>query len=890
MSSTLLISGKSRPFGILSNGVLPFRKGKDYYPSVDHFMMASMLARPSDKANLLSYPDLYHAKIVYNQLDQAQYQKVLEDSCLQWYKKLCRETSLEEGKALGSRLRTLLKDTVSFSYEPDQPSPLGMMLGSYEKRGYNLIGQVLGTLHQTLKDTTDDVPVGLEYLFWKLDGKKTDQNRVFRMVGKGELNPVLREEKTQKVLTNVAKDLLEEEDDMNAEVFDDGEGEVSGGTGEVVDFLEDVQEPPSLSFKERRQIPGRQYFTEGSSKDILDTEDEGLEKRTNPMEVFKMMKVAEYLSNLMKGGIDIVSFMDKTVQQIFHDYNIFPEVMALSPETKRYIYKDCWDMFRAKTIPFYDLIRTEVLYPSTTMNNMVGELRKQKIKDLNMNVGFRIQQILFRCFLEQIVKRNYPDLDDSLLPLTVHRESLRFSADEFQNITNHLYHLFFKGSFKVEERDAVMIQFYESQRKPQEVIDDALRYVPFLSGPGLQVRGHPLLDPMRPRRLRLHNKEFRDLFQYIYYQLFQFFGGVSPEKAYQELHHNHQLLSGDSPLLPERLHFLVQARRQELLDEALSLKWQAYPQIREILVYLKTTNQPFRFEDPLDMDTTRGWMVQMEKVPVRDQELMKVVITWVKRDFSKSVFLYSFLKEFFGVLHLYRSLKGSKVSGETLITFLSCFFKNLVILQTYFNRSIPDCPMPFHSWIEQGKDVGPKDIGVLWSYLYPYIYHFTLESFQPSKEFQKAKEQTANLDETQKEIRIVKAFVKLANCALAQDKPFETPELYLLAQIFSGKLRLTPWRDPTFEYVVEEEKDNAPPLAHLLPKEIREKIPMGRKKVEKRVYRQDLIHPATQHLLPLIKEELGRDTFKEDFSQLSFAIASVIRHTTNPRRIQFFLV
>lgn len=885
---SLQISSKSRPYGILSNGVLPFRQGKEYFPSVDHFMMASMLRNPNDKANLLSYSDLYHAKIVYNQLDEAQYRKLLEDSCVEFYKKLCRDTSLHEGKTKGTQLRELLRHQSQYVFQPTEPSSLSYMLGLMDGRGFNIIGKSLETLHFSLKDHKDDLPKGLEYLFWKLEGKKPSTTQHFRLLQGSELNPVLEEVSTRKIIQQTYAELAE-----NDEEWEDVEAMVEEG-GEAIDYLEDV--PPSKDIPtpihKNKKLPEHLHFTEGVSKDVLETEEDGLEKKTNPLEVFKIMKVAEYLTGLMNTGKDIGGFLRKTVDQIFYEYNIFPEIVSLSSETKRYIYKDCWDMFRAKTLPFYPLVRLEILYPSSpTLNNLVGFIRKEKIKDLNSHIGYQIQAVLFRAFLEQTVRKHFPDLDESLLPLTIHRESKRFSMDEFQQITNHLYHLYFQGKFTVSESETLHIRFFESQRKSEEEIEDALRFIPHQSSEGaLEVNGNYLLDPLEKRHVTVKKKVFHDLFQYLYFQMFQFFGDVSAEKAYQELHHNGVMLPGNSPLLSDRLHFLVQIRRRELLDDALSLKAKTYPQILEMLVYLKARNTPLQFTDPLDSDTARGWMVQMTKISLKEENLMKIIMKWTKGNFEKSIFLFSFLKEFFSILHQYKTLHGKRLSGEELDSFMSCFFKNLQVIRQYFRKDIPTCSNEFKNWIESEKAVVNQETENVWSYLYPYIYQFTLESFQPNKLFQQMKAKVKDVDSKQMEMRTVRAFMKLVHCSLPQDEAFTAPSLYLLAQIFTGKQHLPVWRDPTFVYSVEEEKDNAPPLAHLLPMEIRDRIPMGRKKTEKRTYRQDLIHTAVHHLLPFIKKELKKEQpFPEDISQLSFALASVLRHTTNPRRVQFFL-
>jgi hypothetical protein len=164
-----------------------------------------------------------------------------------------------------------------------------------------------------------------------------------------------------------------------------------------------------------------------------------------------------------------------------------------------------------------------------------------------------------------------------------------------------------------------------------------------------------------------------------------------------------------------------------------------------------------------------------------------------------------------------------------------------------------------------------------------------LDSFKPGKMFQKSKDQWTETDPQQRELRMVKSFIKLVNCVIPRDQELSTPELYTLAQIFTGRHKLMAWHDPAYEFVVEEEKDNMPPLAHLLPKEITDKLPFGKKKkMEKRVYRQDLVHPRIHHLIPFIKKEMeSRET--QDLSQISFALAAVLNQTKNQRRAQFFL-
>lgn len=899
--ATLQISGNTRPYGILSNGVLPFRIEKDYYPSVDHYLMASMLQAPNDKSNLLSYTDLYHAKIVYNQLDEAQYRRLLEKACLQFYNKKCKDRTLFQGKSLGVWIRNFLKEHKNYVYQPADASLISSMLGINNAKGYNILGQVLETLHQTLKDSKEDIPEGFEYLFWKLQGKKPESDHHFRLleVKATKVKKLKRRQETVEpiVIGSLLQtsDTQEDEEDndeimMGGGAHDEEEEEIlEEAGGEAIDYLqEDIPQPP-MNFKQRRKRPEHLHFQEGRFRDILDTEEDGLEHRTNPMHVFQIYKVVEYLMGRMNSGHDILRLEGKTVVDIFYEANLVPPALLASPETKRFIQKDCWDMFRAQTMPYYHLVRQEILYP----HHFIGFIRKEKIKDLNADIGREIQKILFHNFLEQVLHKKYPMLEKDLLPLTLHRESQRFSADEFQHITNNLYHLYFNGKFQVSRGDAEWIQYFEKQRKTPEEIQKALHFMPSVSYPSdsIQVQDQDLLNPLGEHAVRIENKLFTDLYQYLYFCLFQFFGDVSPERAYQELHQDGNLLPGNHSLLQERLHFLIQTKRQSCLEKALRVKFHTYPQVKEMLIYIRAKGLTMRFQDPLDSDTARGWsLICQQDITERELELMKCVLKWTKGDFEKSIFLYSFLHEFFRNMDYLKTLVGKRLGGQALSIFFSCFYKNLMVMKKYFHKDVPHCPLEFEEWIEREKVVSSKDIGAVWERLYPYIYQFGLDSFHPSKLFAKIKGDIQDVDQEQMQRRIIRAFVKIVNCVFPKDHVLTTPHLYLLASIFTGKDNLPPWRDPSYEYELEEEIVVEPPLLHLLPKEIKDKLPIGKKKKkEKRSYRHDLIHPEVKPLLPILEQELQRDVNKQDVSQMSFALASVLKNLSNKRRAQFFL-
>lgn len=889
------VSSQTRPFGILSNGVLPLRDKNEYYPSVEHFMMSSMLGKQNDKNRVLSYPDLQEAKIVYNQLDEAQYIGLLEKCCMDFYQKKTRNTSKFGNTSLGVALRNHLRQNAEYVYRPKEDTPMSSVLGILNQHGYNVLGNALKNLHHTLLPHDRDIPAGMESLFWRMEGRTTATSpKEFRFIHKGE--EFTHDQKLDRALAQtLAANLMKkhtplqdaEDDELLEEVFDEDADDAPKPSGELADLLLDESVPKKPpTYRQRRNRPDRLYFYEGGLSPV---EEDALEKQTDPMQVFRIYKVAEFLSWLMDNGSDILSFWGKPIDTIFIEHRLCPELMgnSIPPHIRRLIYKDYWDAFRNQTIPFFDLIKNEILYP----NNIVGFIRKQKISQLNPNIGSKIQKILFASFLEQVVRKHYPQVQGSFIPMAVYRESGKFSMEEYQQITNHLYHLFFQDKFKVSPEDEFKIRFFEAQRRTLDQIQEALRFVPshVIRPETVDVQTDPLLDPMSAGGIKTDGRTFEDLFQYIYFHLFQYYGDLKPEQAYAELKENGKLVNGDNPLLGERLNFLVQTRRRRLLEDALTLKFNTYPQVQEMLLYLLCTKQSLQFEEPMDSDTGAFWLkIAGKHINPHDEQLMSFVLSYTKKDFEKSIFLYSFLREFLRNLHLFKTLSGKRLSGSSLQGFFNCFYKNLLVLHKHHKKSTP-CPDEFKQVLEHTKSVQPKDTEFVWERVFSYIAHFTKQDFRPSALFNEAREEFMQVEKDQKMARLIRSFVKMIHCLYPRDSDITSPELYVLVQIFTGKDDILPWKGTSEIMEMEDDPNLPPPLFHLLPPEIQKKIKLGKKgKVEKRQFRHDLVHPVARPLLPLLTSELGWDNHRV-LSPLSFALASILQNLTNTRRIQFFL-
>ena len=180
------ISPSSRPFGILCNSVLPLRIGKVFYPTIDHYRMAMMLTKAEDRAAVLSYPNLFEARLVFNRLDEAQYVALVRESCDEFFRKRLRTDD---------DFRRHLAEHWHFDYLLGDHSPIPMkkIVGiASDGEGYNVIGQSLETLSRTL-DRKKKNDIALPYLLEE-DSPPT-KNRDKVMVAAAKANQPTKIEK-----------------------------------------------------------------------------------------------------------------------------------------------------------------------------------------------------------------------------------------------------------------------------------------------------------------------------------------------------------------------------------------------------------------------------------------------------------------------------------------------------------------------------------------------------------------------------------------------------------------------------------------------------------------------------------------------------------------------
>lgn len=950
-----ITSSASRPFGILSNAVLPVRSGSMSVPSVEHFLMASLLTESKDQAVVSSFLSLDEARSVFNRLDEKQFLKIVIEACNKFQEKKCRSVAKSNNnKTIGAACRELLQNSPYLIYGAQgmpMQTTLGGIFADQKILGYDLVGHSLMRMKRLLRGV--EIPEGLELIFWRMNPAEEDivplskkqlekQYREFRPNPNAPLTHIAEEEDVPPPRTTghkrptatavrhdeqqlIVRERYEDEDDVDDFLADlemmrgDEEEEEEMITNYGTDNEEEdvghqeTEEEEALpdpvvpiytnNNKKVRWVPThigpmiddlRQFDTEtemlytrvAQPRDPFQKPDP-LNTRTDPMTVFKIFKVAEHLVLRMHNGYDILSFQGHSIDAILWECGILPEVFVgkkMSDVQRHQIFSECWDRFKSKTLSYYEFVEAEIIYPG----NIVGFIRKAYASKLNFFIGRKIKDILFREFLVQVMEKSFPDVSPDMRATALVREWRGFTHAEFEEITNDLYHLFFAGKFKLSEEDKILFHSHESQRISKHEIDMATAFVPITAIPAgsVDVRG-TILDPVHPVQLTIDGKEFHDLFQYLYFQLFQVYGGVSAHDAYEHLRRQGQLIKGDDPLLSQRLSILVDAHRKRLMEEGMKLKLAQYTQVEEILLYLKATGKSFRFLEPNDEETPLAW----SRIPLSEDFLpiMEWVVSFIPESlsthFERSIFLFFFFKELFRSLGLFSGLMGGqKLTPAQLQSFLHCFYKHLLTIASGAadQEEVEDMP-PFF-WEETKKFLHKKDALRLWSVVFPFAEKFQLESMVPSDLFMEAKKLShMSMEDT------TKAFANVLRCMYEDVGTVSNDVLHTIVMIMSGQDAVAPWSDPVSEMVLEREKTNLPPKFNLLPKEIRDKIPVKKgKKVTKNVVQLYLSHPEVD--AALLQHELDRPSTQDAVvARASYAIASLHKHMLHPRRIMFYL-
>jgi hypothetical protein len=281
----------------------------------------------------------------------------------------------------------------------------------------------------------------------------------------------------------------------------------------------------------------------------------------------------------------------------------------------------------------------------------------------------------------------------------VSRHASEFTLAEFYNITNKLVPLFFTDSLLQQYVDvnnenkydsAIQIMFYQKQVKTQQEIDAAMHFIPFVDTTNMIPVSNEF-DPLTKVEVSIDGKKFTDLIQYIYYKLYQHYGGISFEESYNHLLQNGHLLNGNSDLLQRRLEEIVASRRQQMIIKALTVKFYEKP-IKEIIYYLKSINLNFTIDD----NTHNIWKTEiMPLTKPLENTLMDWVVSIVPQSlsnhFEKSKILFDLMKDLFKSLKIFKSIvKRSILTENDFIKFFTCFCHNFLIGNIDPNQHVPD--------------------------------------------------------------------------------------------------------------------------------------------------------------------------------------------------------
>lgn len=837
----------SRPFGILSNASLPIRFDDKYYPTIEHLLMSSLLEREEERAIVSSYPALYDARIVFNLFDEEQYLRIVGDACLKFYEKLVRKSSafrqmLKTNDAFVCKNAVLLREIIGINDD---------------HRGYNLLGNSLLQIKKVIEKWDDDY--WIQFMPERETIRPIEKTRSYRptrvAVEKRRADPEEREEYDPDFPEIVQND---EYDPDHPEILIDpfAPPKKRGQNvrwyfppvGNYIDDLKFVDQPNIL--------------TDAAPVDPFDIVPSIV---VDPLNIYKIFRVAVFLIDTIQNGMDILHFSSKSIDEILFENQICLEIFggAIRPSLRREIYIETWDKYRAGTLHHYFFVHHEIIYPG----NIVGFIRKYYIKDLNKTIGERIRQILFKTFLARVMEDYYPAVDRRMSELVIKREWESFTEREYQDISDRLYHLYFGGKFPLSARDAVALQTYEQQRRSLEEIEEALHFVPTVA---------PATDMSAfiHQEVKIGGRIFQNLYQWIYFLLFQSYGGIKANDAYP-------LTKKDT--LQEHLDVLIQTRRQELLYKALRVKFRTYPQIQEILTYTDVMGMAIHFQDRLDAGTL--WRTVMDTdIDAFSRRVMTIAVELIPKTtlhFEKTVFLYAFMTDFFRNLRIFKNIHGSRLDHRIFETFVHCFYRPLTYLPDH-NVALPD---DFASLVGSLRYVKDNVIADIQRFIGNYIWYFQKQDFVPSEWFATAKKEIATGGRLQD---AANAFISIINCLYGNDDDISNDHLHLIAQILSGRDDLIAWSDPSRRYVVE--KNMNPDPFEDLPKEIRDRMPKKKKKMKDVVVEQNLIHPDAQSIIKDIASELKRPSTNDPIvARASHAIANIAKYIKNPRRLQFFV-
>lgn len=872
---------------ILKNSVLPIKIDNRTFPTIQHYVLSSLLKDQLHQDVLLSFP-IEKLQSLFNYYDQEQYRRVVYDACNKFHEKKCRSLQHKDKKTVGSLTRNLIKNHNDFLYKTEEnilfPSVIGLVEADNKLFGYNIIGHSLLRMKYLLRNIptfSDDM---MEYIFWKTHPEHKNIVNIRGKTYKAILPSKPKEKNVETSKEEVVGGYVYEND-----YNDEEEGEEEGFyPEEVVPIYRDdrvhwIESNANAGLDDTRGLGADfLYATETAPTDPFHlSSDVELFARTDPLFIYKIFKASEYLVGMMQNGYDVKRFLQQSVDTILLEARITPELWSgtMTHAQRHMIYVEYWNKFMSKTIPYYAFIEKEILYPQ----NLAGFIRKEHVLDLNEKIGQKIKEILFSSFLYQVIEKSYPQVVPELKIIVMKREMNKFSMEEYETITNKLYHLFFQKKFLLDEEGVRRIMSLESFRLTQPEIEDALNFVPckiVIMTPPLEIN-NTLLDPMATVDIMIDGKLFHDLFQYIYYQLFIFYGGLSSTDAYQSLFHNGEMMSGNKPKLQKILTNLVQTKKMEYFRQGMMAKFNQYPQVQEILLYSKATEQSI---SSTEEETMKLW--NDIKMDPTNLQLMKWVVSCIPKNnlhFEKSIYLYFFIHDMMRSMGLMKSLLGKRLQEQSLKKFFQCFYPKLETITSKIKVS-KTIPKEFVSYLHKKNLITETNIQGLWQHIYPFLYLFQQEKFVPSSLFQEAKTKHSSITRND----LIQALANVVRC-LYPDQDVPNDHFYILTQLISGKDDIPMWSDPSFEVIkeVEEEGEDHPFL-----KEISKKLARKKKKNKPNfeLVHYNIIHPFYETRHKILQEALGRPSSDDPIvSRASYALAALEKETIHPRRIVFYL-
>lgn len=864
---------------ILKTMAFPFKVGDRQFPTTEHYVLASLLKDRFPQDVLLSYP-VEKIQTLFQFYDQEQYRRVVYDACNVFHEKKCKSVQHKDNKTIGSQMRKMIRSHEDFLYKTQMTVPFHSVVGLNEVEnvlyGYNLVGHSLQRMKFLLEKVPEFQDPITEYIFWRT---RQDIPPLTSPLTYKQIVP----KKNNKVVVP-----REAEDDADApyvyEEMEEEDVEEQGYYPEEVPVFRDnrvrwIATSANARLDDLRDMGARAdflYTTEATPTDPFASSSSNLYSRTDPLYIFKIYKAAEHLVGLMKNGFDIQAYMNKPVDAILWECKVSPELFdpkTLRPTQRHAIYVEHWHKFMHKTIPYYALIEKEILYPQ----NLAGFIRKEYAHELNENIGRKIKEILFSSFVYQVIEKSYPQVAPELKVIVMAREMKNFTVEEYEEITNSLYHLFFQKKFHLDEEGTRRLMLHESYRLSPEQLENALHFIPckIMSAPALDIH-QTILDPMTEVNLLMDQHVFHDLFQYIFYRLFMFYGGLSSMDAYQLLFHEGEMMNGKDRRLPELLKGLVEEQRKFFLTQAILATHQQHASVQELILYAHAMDLPFTKE----LSPWKG----IKPTP-HDLQLMKWVVSSIpkkkKHHEERSIQFYFFLQDVVRSMGILKSMIGKRLDEDMLQTFFHCFYHPLERIQSSL-KVVKRTPPEFVRLMEKTNVLkGATAVQQLWRMLYPYLYLFQQDKFDPPTLLQEAKNGYPHTSQED----MIRALSRVVGC-FYEDQLVPNDHFYLITQMISGKDDIPMWPDPSFELVREVEEENGGParLADL-PEKIRKKIPVRKtKKPQMELVKLDVLHALMEPHRKLLREAFGANA-----SRASFAVAALDKETIHPRRIRFYL-